>query len=432
MERANECRRQVRPPAGSSPSSQGTPGVVVRPQRGSRRSPGSGLRVPANPAPGAGAESSPEVAGASAEERGRGVRCGQGAMSGDGARRAAGAEREEFVGFFPQVVRDLTGDGLGHPEVGGAVARLKEVLEYNVPGGKYNRGLTVLAAFRELAGPQQQDPESLRCALAVGWCIELFQAFFLVADDIMDQSLTRRGQLCWYKKEGIGLDAINDAFLLESSVYRMLKKYCGERPYYLHLLELFLQTAYQTELGQMLDLITAPVTQVDLNRFSEQRYKAIVKYKTAFYSFYLPVAAAMYMTGIDSKEEHDNAKAILLEMGEFFQIQDDYLDCFGDPALTGKVGTDIQDNKCSWLVVECLRRVTPDQRQILEENYGSKEPEKVAKVKELYETVGMKAAFQEYEEKSYQRLQELIKKHANRLPKEIFLGLAQKIYKRQK
>lgn len=46
--------------------------------------------------------------------------------------------------------------------------------------------------------------------------------------------------------------------------------------------------------------------------------------------------------------------------------QDDYLDCFGDPELMGKVGTDIQDNKCSWLVVECLRRVTPDQRQILE------------------------------------------------------------------
>lgn len=51
-----------------------------------------------------------------------------------------------------------------------------QVLEYNAPGGKYNRGLTVLAAFRELAGPQQQDPESLRCALAVGWCIELVRA----------------------------------------------------------------------------------------------------------------------------------------------------------------------------------------------------------------------------------------------------------------
>uniref|UniRef100_A0A8B9DNP9 Farnesyl pyrophosphate synthase n=1 Tax=Anser cygnoides TaxID=8845 RepID=A0A8B9DNP9_ANSCY len=391
---------------------------LCRAARGAPPAPDYAPRRAPRPAPG---RSRPRRSRGRADERSRGVRCGQGAMSGDGARRAAGAEREEFVGFFPQVVRR------------GLPARLSpQVLEYNVPGGKYNRGLTVLAAFRELAGPQQQDPESLRCALAVGWCIELFQAFFLVSDDIMDQSLTRRGQLCWYKKEGIGLDAINDAFLLESSVYRMLKKYCGERPYYLHLLELFLQTGYQTELGQMLDLITAPVTQVDLNRFSEQRYKAIVKYKTAFYSFYLPVAAAMYMTGIDSKEEHDNAKAILLEMGEFFQIQDDYLDCFGDPALTGKVGTDIQDNKCSWLVVECLRRVTPDQRKILEENYGRKEPEKVAKVKELYETLGMKAAFQEYEEKSYQRLQELINKHANRLPKEIFLGLAQKIYKRQK
>ncbi|NXH09459.1 FPPS synthase, partial [Bucco capensis] len=233
-------------------------------------------------------------------------------------------------------------------------------------------------------------------------------------------------------QEGIGLDAINDAFLLESSLYRLLKKYCGKHPYYLHLLELFLQTAYQTELGQTLDLITAPVSQVDLNRFSEQRYKAIVKYKTAFYSFYLPVAAAMYMAGIDSQEEHDNAKAILLEMGEFFQIQDDYLDCYGDPELTGKVGTDIQDNKCSWLVVQCLQRVTPEQRQILEENYGCKEPEKVAKVKELYESLGMRAAFQEYEESSYQRLQELIQKHSGNLPQEIFLGLAKKIYKRQK
>lgn len=44
-------------------------------------------------------------------------------------------------------------------------------------------------------------------------------------------------------QEGIGLDAINDAFLLESSVYRVLKKYCGQQPYYLHLLELFLQVS---------------------------------------------------------------------------------------------------------------------------------------------------------------------------------------------
>ena len=46
-------------------------------------------------------------------------------------------------------------------------------------------------------------------------------------------------------------------------------------------------------------------------------------------------------------------------------LQDDFLDCFGDPAVTGKVGTDIEENKCSWLVVQALQRATPSQREIL-------------------------------------------------------------------
>ena len=47
-------------------------------------------------------------------------------------------------------------------------------------------------------------------------------------------------------------------------------------------------------------------------------------------------------------------------------MKDDFLDCFGDPAVTGKIGTDIEDNKCSWLVVQALARVTPQQRALLE------------------------------------------------------------------
>ena len=46
--------------------------------------------------------------------------------------------------------------------------------------------------------------------------------------------------------------------------------------------------------------------------------------------------------------------------------QDDYLDCYGDPAITGKVGTDIEENKCSWLVVQALQRVDPEQRKVLQ------------------------------------------------------------------
>ncbi|KAM9294622.1 farnesyl pyrophosphate synthase [Gastrophryne carolinensis] len=153
----------------------------------------------------------------------------------------ASAERSEFCGFFQTIVRDLTAEDRDHPEIGDAIARLQKVLEYNTPGGKCNRGMTVLAAFRELVGPELQKDGNVQRALVVGWCVELLQAFLLVADDIMDSSVTRRGQPCWYKQAGIGLDAINDAFLLEATIYRLLRKYCRDQPYYLHLLELFLE-----------------------------------------------------------------------------------------------------------------------------------------------------------------------------------------------
>ncbi|XP_024917528.1 farnesyl pyrophosphate synthase isoform X2 [Cynoglossus semilaevis] len=357
---------------------------------------------------------------------------GDSMCNGTHNKKALLSDTQLFDDQFEELLTELTERDLTDPVLGDALRRLREVLEYNAPGGKRNRGLSVIGSLRELLPPSQLTQDIVQRALIVGWCIELLQAFFLVADDIMDSSVTRRGQPCWYKKERIGLDAINDSFLLEASIYRLLRKHCRDQPYYIHLLELFTETSFQTMLGQALDLMTAPPGHIDLNRFTTERYKAIVKYKTAFYSFYLPVAAAMYMAGINSDEEHNHAKHILLEMGEFFQIQDDYLDCYGDPAVTGKIGTDIQDNKCSWLVVTALEVMTPGQRAELEACYGRHSEESIEKVKALYNTLQMPTLYQTYEEESYQRLQKLINGHAQNLPHSVFLNFAKKIYKRNK
>ncbi|XP_017280454.1 farnesyl pyrophosphate synthase isoform X2 [Kryptolebias marmoratus] len=337
-----------------------------------------------------------------------------------------------FDAQFPELLTELTERDFTDPGLADAFSRLRQVMVYNVPGGKRTRGLSVIGSLRELVPPSQLTQDQVHKALVVGWCIEMLQAFLLMADDIMDSSVTRRGQPCWYKKDGIGLDAINDSLLVEGSIYRLLRRHCRDQPYYVHLLELFNETTFQTELGQVLDLITAPPGQIDLSRFTMERYKTIVKYKTAFYSFYLPVASAMYMAGITSEEEHKNAKHILLEMGEFYQIQDDYLDCFGDPAVTGKIGTDIQDNKCSWLMVKALEVTTPEQRSVLEACYGRRDDANVARVKDVYLSLQMPALYQTYEEESYRRLQSLIARHAQNLPRAIFLDFAKKIYKRDK
>ncbi|ELU07394.1 hypothetical protein CAPTEDRAFT_223258 [Capitella teleta] len=340
-------------------------------------------------------------------------------------------DMQAFDQLFVTLVDDLSKYGMKDPEIGDAIKWFKDVNDYNVPHGKKNRGLTVLHSYRYLAKEKSTaEDEELACVL--GWCIEWLQAYFLVADDMMDGSHTRRGQPCWYKKPGVDMIAINDSFYLESAIYVILKKYFKSKPYYVDILELFHETTLQTVIGQNLDLITAPTDRVDFTNYTMDRYKAIVKWKTAFYSFYLPVACAMYMVGISDPQSHANAKTILLKMGEFFQIQDDYLDCYGDPAITGKIGTDIEDNKCGWMVIQALNRVDKAQRQLLEANYAQNDPEKVRKVKSLFDELNLKQVYRDYEESSYNELTGLIDTLSGSLPKEMFVSYAKKIYKRQK
>jgi len=302
-----------------------------------------------------------------------------------------------------------------------------------------NRGLTVVHSLQLLVENRQLTRHEIFNAHVLGWCVEWLQAFFLVADDVMDGSLTRRGVPCWYRQNNpvhsngetkVGLLAINDSFLLEACIYRLLRKYFSNEPFYAPLLDLFHEVSYQTELGQLLDLTTQPAGQkVDFSVFTLDTYKRIVKYKTAYYSFYMPVALSMLMAGITSRPAFETAKEILLPMGEYFQIQDDYLDCYGDPAVIGKVGRDIEENKCGWLIVQALLHATPSQRALLEKHYGKDSPSDVALVKNVFNEIGLKKAFQKYEDESYKALVAKIK-GVRILPQEVFLKLLVKIYKR--
>lgn len=305
------------------------------------------------------------------------------------------------------------------------------MLDYNVPHGKLNRGMAVLDVL-SAAKEGRLTAEETKLANLLGWCIELLQAYFLVADDIMDSSVTRRGQPCWYRQPHVGMVAINDGIILESCIYRLLKLHFASHPAYVALLELFHDVTHQTAHGQLLDTTTTPPGgKVDLSKYTETTYMRIVTYKTAFYTFYLPVACGLYLAGITDDGALTVAENLCLEMGRYFQIQDDYLDAFGDPEVIGKVGTDIQDAKCSWLVVKALGRATEEQQETIKANYGIDEPKKIEKIKTLYRELGLPAEFAAYEQSSYDSLVAAIESQ-DKLPPAVFMNLLAKIYKRQK
>jgi farnesyl diphosphate synthase len=180
---------------------------------------------------------------------------------------------------------------------------------------------------------------------------------------------------------------------------------------------------------------------------TDNRHSTTVSYKTARLSFYLPVALALLLCGfpVEKRNEsdpdyHKIALDILVPLGEYFQVQDDYLDYAGTPEQIGKIGTDIVDNKCSWCINMALALANPAQRAILDANYGRKNPDSEGRVKEVFREVGIDAAYTEYEAQSYARLKALIdaapEVHSPNndavLRQTVFGLLLDKIYKRTK
>lgn len=309
--------------------------------------------------------------------------------------------------------------------------RVCRLVDYTVTGGKMNRGMFVLQVGTMLieANGLGKDRDSewydrmVKHLAVAGWCIELMQAFFLVADDVMDQSPMRRGKPSWYQCPGIGLQAVNDAVLLESLMFQLLRHYFHpSNPTspvdingWAQLMDVFRGTVLKTELGQVLDLtLTQQVTRME--DYQLENYLQMVTYKTAFYSFVLPVQVAYGIT-MNLWSLSSPFTDALLRLGCLFQVQDDYLDCYGDSKETGKVGTDIQDGKYSFLVISAVHQILASSHEQertvllaeLQQNYARADENCIQKVKTIFNECNLTAKYEQFVRKYESDLHSFIK-----------------------
>ena len=205
---------------------------------------------------------------------------------------------------------------------------------------------------------------------------EVFHNFTLVHDDIMDSSSIRRGKDTVHIKWDLNQAILSgDSMLILS--YALLEKYDPEIQK--ELLKLFNETALLICEGQQLDLDFEQKNDIDY-----ENYLKMIKYKTA-----VLLASSLKMGGIINNVNSSDSEALYecgINIGLAFQIQDDYLDLFGNQDKIGKrVGGDVIENKKTILYHMCKRNSNSEQLDLLNHLYNSKEVKaKVEKAKSLF------------------------------------------------
>ena len=265
-------------------------------------------------------------------------------------------------------------------------------------GGKRLRPvLTLLTA--ELFGSNYK--EALNAALA----IEVFHNFSLVHDDIMDDAPLRRGERTVHEKWDINTGILSgDAMLIMA--YQLFENYPNET--FRKLAQLFSKTALEVCEGQQYDIDFELRDDVTI-----PEYLRMIEYKTA-----VLVGAAMKMGGIiaqASTSDQDHIYEFGKNLGIAFQLQDDYLDAFGDPETFGKqIGGDIIENKKTILYLLALKLGTSEQRRELLDLYSiqPQDPEdKVNAIKDVFLLTGSAKQtmleIQNYTHKAFDVLDEL-------------------------
>ncbi len=242
-------------------------------------------------------------------------------------------------------------------------------------------------------------------ALPAALAVEVFHNFSLVHDDIMDDAPLRRGHETVHEKWNINTGILSgDAMLILA--YQYFEKY--EPNIFKSLAQLFSKTALEVCEGQQWDVDFETRDDVSISE-----YLKMIEYKTA-----VLVAAAMKMGAIIAETSDENANLIYdfgLNLGLAFQLQDDYLDAFGNPETFGKqVGGDIIENKKTFLYLKSLAFATQDQAEQMMHLFSiqpNDNSEKINSIKTIFDETGAseatRNAIHDYTFKAFETLEKL-------------------------
>ena len=249
-------------------------------------------------------------------------------------------------------------------------------------GGKRIRPILMMLAY-EL---YKDHPEDIILP-AVG--LETYHNYTLLHDDLMDNADMRRGNQTVHKKWDANTAILSGDSMLVLA-YRCMQQVSDNklRP----VLETFTETALQVGEGQQYDMDFEK-----RNDVSEEEYIEMIRLKTS-----VLLACALKMGAILAdapKEDTDNLYKFGEQMGLAFQLQDDYLDVYGDPKVFGKaVGGDITSNKKTYMLINAFNRANTHQREELIRWTTAKEfdkQEKILAVTQLYNEMNIDRLAQE-------------------------------------
>ncbi len=239
-------------------------------------------------------------------------------------------------------------------------------------GGKRIRPILTLIASDIFSGNFEK---AIPAALAV----ETFHNFTLVHDDIMDDAPLRRGHQTVHEKWDINTGILSGDTMLILA-YQYFENYAPH--IFQKLAQLFSKTALEVCEGQQLDVDFETRNDVTI-----PEYIQMITLKTS-----VLVAAALKMGAIVAEADEKEAELLYsygLNLGVAFQLQDDYLDTFGDPETFGKqVGGDIIENKKTFLYLKALELSNKEDSEKLHYFFNKKLEDnsiKIVEVKRIFE-----------------------------------------------